>query len=283
MSQLGVFMGRDLDPNYESFHLMRLNDWVLSEYGGSWDNPPSVSTIKDTSPTRRKIIKRLKASTSGAQMMRFFGPSKYYQFKLQRFSSPWGWKDPRNTFTAWLWDEIFPDASYIYIVRCGVDAAQSLMNRERQIDQGYRLADRIKKFKRILLELLTVRRTFFDFLPNLKNNGLKASLKCTNLENAFGLWENYLAAALEFLETKTGQNRLIQLNYEKLIEQPAKYINMLADFSDLKISNEQEDKIISTIDASRRFPFTKEPSLLEFYKNVRQSTFMRYYDYHNIH
>jgi hypothetical protein len=282
MNQLGVFMGRDLEPNYESFHLMRLNDWVLSEYGCSWDKPPSVSTIKDISPTRSKIIEHLKAYTSGIQMMRYFGPSKYYQFKLQRFFSSWGWKDPRNTFTAWLWDEIFPDASYIYIVRCGVDAAQSLVNRERQIYQGYPLIDRTKKIKRILFELLTVRRTFFDFLPNLKNNGLKVSLKCTSLENAFGLWENYLEAALEFLETKSGKNRLIEVNYEKLIEQPAKYINMLADFSGLNISREQEDKILSKIDASRRFPFRKEPHLVKFYNNVRQSTFMRYYKYDNI-
>ena len=156
------------------------------------------------------------------------------------------------------------------------------MNRERQIYQGYPLTDRTKKIKRILFELLTVRRTFFDFLPNLKNNGLKVSLKCTNLENAFGLWENYLEAALEFLETKSGKNRLIEVNYEKLIEQPAKYINMLADFSGLNISIEQEDKILSKIDASRRFPFRKEPHLLKFYNNVRQSTFMRYYKYDNI-
>ena len=282
MSQLGVFMGRDLEPNYESFHFMRLNDWILSEYGGSWDSPPSVSTIRDISSIRNKIVKRLKAATSGIQMMRFFGPSKYYQFKLQRFFSPWGWKDPRNTFTAWLWDEIFPDASYIYIVRCGVDAAQSLMNRERRIYQGCGLTNRMQKVKRILFELLTIRRTFFDFLPSLKNNGLKASLKCTNLEGAFGLWENYLEAALQFLETKAEKNRLIQLNYEKLIEQPAKYINMLADFSGLKMSVQQEKKIISKIDVSRRFPFTKESHLLEFYKDIRQSEFMRYYNYNNI-
>ena len=276
-------MGRDLDTNYESFHFMLLNDWILSKYGGSWDNPPSVSTIRDSSATKRKIVKRLKAATSGLQMLRFFGPYKYHQFRLQRFFGPWGWKDPRNTFTAWLWDEIFPDACYIYIVRCGVDAAQSLMKRERQIYQGRRLTDRIQKVKRIMFDLLTIRRTFFDFLPKLKNNRLKASLKCTNLENAFGLWENYLEAALEFLETKAGGNRLIQLNYEKLIEQPAKYMNMLADFSGLKISMEQKEKIISKIDASRRFAFTKEPHLLEFYKNVRQSSFMRYYNYNNIH
>ncbi len=283
MSQLGVFMGRDLDPNYESYHFIRLNDWILSKYGGSWDRPPSVSTIRDISPTRSKIVRRLKAATSGAQMIRYFGPCKYYQFKLQRFSNPWGWKDPRNTFTAWLWDEIFPDASYIYIVRCGVDAAQSLINRERQIYRNYRLTERIQNIKRILFELLTIKRSFFDFSPSLNNKRLKASLKCANLESAFGLWETYLKAALQFLKTKVGKNRLIQLNYEKLIEQPTKYINMLADFSGSKISMEKEENIISKIDASRRFAFAKEPHLLEFYKNVRQSPFMRYYNYNDIH
>jgi hypothetical protein len=275
-------MGRDLDPNYESFHFMHLNDWILSEYGSAWDNPPAISTIRDISATRHKIVKRLKKVTSGLQMIRFFGLSKYHQFRLQRFCSPWGWKDPRNTFTAWLWDEIFPGASYIYIVRCGVDAAQSLMNRERQIYRGYRLTDRIQKVKRILFELLTIRRTFFDFLPNLKHYRLKASLKCTSLEGAFALWENYLEAAMHFIENKSAKDRLIELSYEKLIEQPALYVNILADFSGSKISREQKEKIISKIDASRRFAFTKEPHLLEFYKSVRQNSFMRYYNYNNI-
>jgi hypothetical protein len=282
MSQLGVFMGRDLDPNHESRHFIRLNDWILSKYGGSWDRPPSLLEIQDFSPTRRKIIRRLAAATSGLQMIGYWGPHRYSQFKRQRFLRPWGWKDPRNAFTAWLWDEIFPDASYIYIVRCGIDVAQSLVKREHRIYRHYRLADRIQNFRRMLFDLLTIKRSIFDFLPHLNKTRLKASLNIGNIEGAFGLWETYSEASLKFLQNKADKNRQLQLNYEKLLEQPSKYIKMLADLSGLKISIAQEENIISKIDASRRFPFVKKPHLLEFYNAVRHSPLMKHYHYDDI-
>jgi hypothetical protein len=283
MSQLNVFMGRDLDANHESYHFIRLNNWILSKYNGSWDRPPSVSAIREISPTRNQIVSRLTAATSGKQMIRYFGPSKYYQYKMESFSGPWGWKDPRNTFTSWLWDEIFPDASYIYIVRCGVDVAQSLIKREHQTYRDYRLVERIQNIKQLFFDILTIKRSFSKFPPDFRNLRQKASAGCANLEDAFGLWETYLQGALEFLQNKIDKNRLLEINYEKLLEQPTSYINMLADISSAKISTEQVENIISKIDASRRFPFTKEPHLLKFYENVRQSPLMRYYNYDNIH
>ena len=282
MSRLGVFMGRDLDPNHESYHFIRLNDWILSKYGGSWDRPPSVSTIRETSPVREKIIRRLETVTSGKQMFRYFGPSKYCQYRMQRFSSPWGWKDPRNTFTSWLWDEIFPDASYINITRCGIDVAQSLLYRDCRIHRDYRLTERIQNFKFFLFDLLTMKRSLLDFTPGLNRSRLKALSKCGNIESAFHLWESYLDASSKFLQTRVDKNRQIQLSYEKLIEQPSRHINILADFCGSKISAEQEENITKKIDATRRFPFVKEPHLIEFYEKVRQSPFMRSNDYDNI-
>lgn len=282
MSQLGVFMGRDLDPNHESHHFIRLNDWIMRKYGGSWDRPPPVSTIRESSPIREKIIRHLEAVISGNQMIRYFGPYKYYQFKMQRFSGPWGWKDPRNTFTSWLWDEIFPDACYIYITRCGIDVAQSLLYRQQQIYRDYRFTERIQNFIRFLFDLLTLKRSLLDLSPGFNKTRLKAPSKCANLESAFRLWESYLDASLKFLQARVDKNRQLQLSYEKFIEQPSRHINMLADFCGSKISLEQEENIISKIDVTRRFPFVKEPRLLEFYEKVRQSPFMRYYNYDDI-
>jgi hypothetical protein len=282
MRQLGVFMGRDLDPNHESRHFIGLNDWILSKYGGSWDRPPSLSEIQDSSATRRKIIRRLAAASSGLQMIRYWGLNRYSQFKRQRFLEPWGWKDPRNTFTAWLWDEVFSDASYIYIVRCGIDVAQSLVNREGWIHRDYLFVERIQNLKRMLFDLLTLKRSISDFSPHLNKSRLKAALNIGNIESAFGLWETYSEASLKFLQNKADKNRQLQLYYEKLLEQPSQYIKMLADFCGLRISAEKEENIISKIDASRRFPFVKKPHLLEFYNTIRQSPFMRHYHYDNI-
>lgn len=283
LSQLGVFMGRDLDPNDESYHFIRLNDWILNQYGGSWSNPPSLSALRRISTRRDRIVRRLKAATSRAHMIRYFGPCRYYQFRQKRFFSLWGWKDPRNTFTAWLWDEVFPEASYMHIVRCGVDAAQSLVMRERQIYQRQNLTKRIQNIKRRIFELVTIKRTFFDPLPQSKNRRFKDSSKCANIKYAFNLWETYTEAAEYFLQTKAQKNRLIQINFEKLVEQPSTYLNIIADFSGSKLTKEIQQKIISKIDTSRRFSFKQEPYLSEFYENVRLSPFMKLYNYNNIH
>jgi hypothetical protein len=283
MSQIGVFMGRDLDPNNESYHFIRLNDWILHNYGSSWSSPPSLSALRRISTRRDKIVRRLKAATSNAQMIRYFGLFRYYQFKQQRFLSSWGWKDPRNTFTAWFWNEVFPDARYIYIVRCGVDAAHSLVTREHQIYRGQNFINRIQKLKRKIFELVTIKFTFADLLPILKRSGFKDSLKCADIKSAFHLWETYTEAAEQFLQTKAEKNRVIRLNYEKLLEQPSNYLKIIANFSGTKVTGEIEQNIISKIDTSRRFSFTKEPHLLEFYENVRESPFMKRYNYNNIH
>jgi hypothetical protein len=46
ISQFGVFVGGNLDFNYEFYHFIRLNDWNLSKLGGLWDRSSAISTIK---------------------------------------------------------------------------------------------------------------------------------------------------------------------------------------------------------------------------------------------
>ncbi len=65
---------------------------------------------------------------------------------------------------------------------------------------------------------------------------------------------------------KLDQNRLIQLNYEKSLEQSTKYVNMLADFLGSIISMEQEQCIISKIDVQGVFPLHKSYIFWNFMK-----------------
>ena len=50
-----------------------------------------------------------------------------------QIESPWGWKDPRNTFTASIWKEVFPDLKEVYIIRHPIDIAESLFKRQRKV------------------------------------------------------------------------------------------------------------------------------------------------------
>ena len=46
MSQ-GVFMGSELDSNSESIFFQRINKWILSCIGSSWDNPRTLKDLEN--------------------------------------------------------------------------------------------------------------------------------------------------------------------------------------------------------------------------------------------
>ena len=53
----GIFMGSKLDPNSESIFFQRINKWILSCIGSSWDNPQSLKDLE--SEDVNLIINRL--------------------------------------------------------------------------------------------------------------------------------------------------------------------------------------------------------------------------------
>ena len=43
-----VFLGSKLDVNYESVYFQRINKWILSCNGSTWDNPISLNLLNDS-------------------------------------------------------------------------------------------------------------------------------------------------------------------------------------------------------------------------------------------
>lgn len=119
----GLYLGdqdRLFGPNAENpegywehtgFH--RLNEAVLTELGGGWDEPPVV-------PERWEDVPRLAAHAADARQL------------LDEFSGrePWGWKDPRTSLTLSLWLELIPDLRVIVCVRNPLEVALSLQRRD---------------------------------------------------------------------------------------------------------------------------------------------------------
>ena len=42
-----VFLGSKIDVNYESVYFQRINKWILSCNGSTWDNPISLNHLKN--------------------------------------------------------------------------------------------------------------------------------------------------------------------------------------------------------------------------------------------
>ena len=148
----GVFMGSKLDSNSESVFFQRINKWILSCIGSSWDNPRTLKDLENEDVD--VIINRLnKVLNSRFSKSLFLGKKNLlYNKSLNEMDVIWGWKDPVNTFTLFIWKQIFPNSKIININRHPLDVSASLINRESNLKSK----DKESLFPEFLSSLLTI-------------------------------------------------------------------------------------------------------------------------------
>lgn len=164
---LGLFQGLRKDENNESFHFIKLNNWLLHNCGARWDFPRLIHPKMFTEDLLDEIVEYLKMQIFGLNSIKFFG------FDRTVF---WGWKDPRNTLTLAIWLTIFPDAKVLNITRHPLDIASSLNRRSIG-------AFRWSQKKKILNKL--------DFL-SLKKGIFTDSVRCMSLDASLDLAIEYM-------------------------------------------------------------------------------------------
>ena len=109
LEYLGLFVGCRKDPNHEARFFTKLNDWMLRQANASWDNPMRFKLLERFHIDNIKRVLRM--HMSGVRRIEFLGLYKSLRYKdIRSLDFPWGWKDPRNTFTIDIWNELFPNA-----------------------------------------------------------------------------------------------------------------------------------------------------------------------------
>ena len=133
----------------------------------------------------------------GFRRWEYLGFKRFLQYKdIRNLDFPWGWKDPRNTFTIDLWKEIFPDARILHIYRNPIDVAESL--RKREVDaQGSFKSDWRKSVKECLL---------------IGKVGYQGSLRVQNIYEGIQLWEEYTDKA--FSLNREFKENILHIRYE---------------------------------------------------------------------
>lgn len=267
LDDLGLFMGWRLGPDHEATYFNKLNEWLLSAAGGRWDTPEVVRYLrqdpKGLEYARRHLCDRLSAPPA----VEFLGPGSYLRRRsVFRLDTPWGFKDPRTTVTLDLWRRIFPAAKIIHLVRHGVDVASSLVNRQTQGQElGYSNFARHRR-----LFSWTGKRGWFGDAPRVGE-----------LKDAFSLWEAYLQygqAGLKGLD----DDQLLELRYEDLLIDPVPHMQRIAAFCGLDVAAGQIETSVAGIRADRAYSFRRQQSLLEFWQEIRQTPWMRRFDYHHL-
>lgn len=251
LERLGVFMGADQQGDSESVTFMLINEGLLHQCGAFWSEPMSAHF----SLSQPEVVERLAASTRrtlSAQIGNFIGKSGWRPGLARQGSRPFGWKDPRNTFTLPIWKQVFPKLRVLHIVRHGIDVAASLAQRH---SKALRTAS-----GQAVPPALTVIRD--DAL------GVLSSRRGWTLPEALTMWEQYVEKAR--LEMADFKDRALEIRFEDLLEQPADVIPSIADFCGAP--NSARDSVdFDGLDARRAYAFRRDARLAAFADTSRET------------
>lgn len=261
LRRLGFFLGERRQQHDEALFFRGLNDLFLRQSGAAWDNPSPVELLLRDEPVRALALEHARAQLSSPQAISFLGPARYLRLRsLDRLATPWGWKDPRNTFTLPLWLELFPGARAIHVLRHGVDVAASLVQR-REDDVSAALA--LYRRRRRLYGLREKRKQFVT------------TVRCARLDGSFSLWEEYVDEGSRHVAA-LGQ-RALEVRFEDLLARPADVLGELATFAGLTPTQSELGDAVAAIREERAYAFRGQPDLRAFAESVSESLERRGY------
>jgi hypothetical protein len=248
LEELGLFAGTQKDENNEALFFQEINTWLLAQSGARWDMPAASAYLWKHEKALPWIESYIESLIHSPRSIKFLGLQRYAAGGMKSLDSPWGWKDPRNTFTLPMWLRIFPQAKVVSIERNGVDVAQSL--RVREIAELDRAASAYTKYKRLV------------FLRP-KGGGFGASPRCAFLDGGFALWKEYVEQARAMIE-QLPANRSLALRYEDVLENPLEYLRESAEFCGLDVSDQRLREVVAGIKADRANSYMSDPGLRQF-------------------
>src|SRR5258706_2467641 len=116
----GLYLGKEgdllsatkdnLEGFWENAKLQRINDEILTSFGGGWDIPPVLQVGWETSPHLASIIQNANLAIK----------------EISQQQPVWGWKDPRNSFTLPFWKRLIPNLKIIICIRNPFEVYHSL-------------------------------------------------------------------------------------------------------------------------------------------------------------
>lgn len=249
----GLFIGRDRSVNQEARFFQDVNRWLFNAAGGRWDHPGPVGELLADAGFRRVTRDHLRDLLKSRLFVSYLGWPGYIGYrKSQEITRPWGWKDPRNTYTLPMWLDLFPDALVLHVYRHGVDVAQSLRRRQEE-EHSYGRAR----------ELLARVGRAGSYHPHAEPFG---SPRCGSLEGAFSLWEEYMGEARRQLRPLG--DRAMEVRYESFVADPAATLARIALFLRLPTDDPTLDQAAAGALDSRAFAYRRDPGLRAFNEDV---------------
>jgi len=257
LEDLGLYVGWKKEDNHESSMFHRVNDWILDQCSATWDNPAPARFLQEDGVFMlvKDYVYQL---LSSPKVIEFLGVRDFLRYRsLMNLPNPWGWKDPRSTYTLPVWKAIFPEARIVHVMRHGVDVAQSLRVRHTRV-----LQKEIAQYpdRKALYRILHKRGRFCD------------SVRCLTLEGGFSLWEEYVNEARKHI-VAAGANGY-EIRYEDFISEPETALRRLADFCGISSDRDGIEQVLGKIRRDRTFAYREDPELSQYAITVAERLFV---------
>ena len=194
----------------------------------------------------------------------FLGFKSFLKYRTpENLDTPWGWKDPRTTFTLPIWLEIFPNAKIIHVYRHGVDVANSL--RVRRDKNVYTIQRRLNIYGWVY--------QFFWLWRHLPKRKELLDIRASTLDEGFSLWEEYIGEARKHVAHL--KDRAFEVQFEHLLESPAEVLKKTADFCQLLCTQASLQQVIKGIKKERAYAYRSSQEL----QNLASRHSQRLYQY----
>jgi hypothetical protein len=253
-------VGRKKNPTtQEAIFFQQINKWLLASCGGGLENPTPIKWLLEDQELRVITTDFIRYVLRTPKAISYLGIGNYLKCRTpENLTIPWGWKDPRNTFTLPIWSEIFPNRKVIHVYRHGVDVSNSLKTKNELILSS--IKRRTKKFGKLHWLYWTWNR-----LP--KRNEL-VHVRSSFLDGGFSLWEEYLSEARRHINS-LGEKGL-DVKFEALMENPRQILREMVEFCELQVSGIRIEEAIGLIKSQRAYAYISDEKLQKFSDNVRE-------------
>lgn len=257
LSMLGVNMGARQEKNWESHHIRRINQLVFRQINAAWNHVTPFNNLYASRDHMQAI----------EDLMLSFITTRFYLSHLGILDGisailninsikPWGWKDPRNTFTLPMWKSIFPNARIIHIFRNPIDVALSLKTREQTV--GAFIKNDIKS---------RIKRTIRHGRLGLSN------VDMLDPECGIQLWEQYVSQADVYKNHYP--DTILNICYEDYLTDPERSIKNVAEFLELDVLEKDQHRVIASIKSGSRYKFINSDEGINIYRSCKNNSIFK--------
>lgn len=260
LENIGLFVGTEKEINHEALFFWEINNWIFDLHTAK---PELPHNLQYTNPTTKIIIEEaLQYFVQSSRKKKYLGNLSNQYNSIADVGFPFGWKDPKNTFTLNFWKSIFPNPKIIHVYRNPIDCISSYIERDLVMKNQFEWNWK-KKLKR-------------DFLLTYKFN---YNFRLYDLEQGYQLWKEYVTQALHLQESN---DAYYLLQYEQFLSNPEAELKKLSIFCDLDTNEEKIRQATQTVQKNRAYAFLNNENYVRFYQQIKNDALLQQLGYHQL-